>query len=209
MKYVSNFIGIIIGLGILILLGYGLYWGFQVIEKITSTLDSQVIGALALIIALAILVLFVVAWSRGGRLRANQREQLRMQRAEIYSLLIDVLKNDEDRGFWHLNSEDDRHELMSPYQELDEDVADLKSLERQLALWGSRKVIYSYTKYREFVNSSGEINRDIRNYLAELVQEMRKDIGIYDLNIGDSNLLPYLFEKPSVSLSDRSAQVSS
>lgn len=192
MKAIGSIFAILFGLALLLLFGAGIYFGFQFMADLYRGLDTQVAATVFIIIIMILVGSLLMSWSRDWRTRVDRGEQLRLRRAELYGLLLDV---------WCAYLQEQRRltggEMPQNAEGLLDLEADLEAVERQLALWGSSNVLHAYVACREYASSHlSSSKQEVLSQASQLVSEMRKDIGTHDLGLREADVLSRLLVTP-------------
>lgn len=175
MKTSGHLFSILVVLALLIALTIGAYLFFQDICRLLVSLDQQttaiVVGVLigSLLIGLSI--------RRAGKISGVRRLGTE-KRADIYRQLIQKWSESPVRS----NPGSATHKLSE----------NRYAVEHQLALWASTAVLKQYVALRRMDPQISINDPAKRLVLEKMMREMRRDLGQYNLGLGDNDLTDLL-----------------
>ena len=192
----SKFLGGILVLLCLVLLSVGMYFGLRGLIQIFASLDPQVAKVTAIACSTVILSALILASSAQAARGSDMLAGAQMQKADLYRDFIQAWSKalcSQGRGGM---AEDTKL------------AADLASLEKRLVLLASAGVIKHYTAWRARCVNPNADDAEARRRVAQVLFEMRKDLGRQNLGIDQKKLLDLLLrdgssEYPAASKDDR------
>lgn len=181
------FIGLMLLLIIVAIIGVAAYFIikmiFSGIEKIvnwlaslSSSLDAVVVVALITGAVSIIGVIISSIFAKTIEYKHKRQEYLTQKREESYGEFVEMvykLQKNGKNGFTYTQ---------------EEMIDDLSKFSRKITLWGSSKVVNKWVQFREN-GSNPESAKDNIFLLEEIMNEMRKDLGIKKVKKG--NLLAF------------------
>ncbi len=141
MKDLNNSTATIIGLALLGGLVWIAYWLGGYALNLLGEVDPTVMTGTILGLILVVCVGVMLIGNRIGQQTFLRREAIRQHRSELYPLLFDVL------------AENSAAKDSTISDQVQQAQGHRQALERQLLLWGSRRVIEGYTAYQNETNS--------------------------------------------------------
>ena len=179
-KAFGNFLGVVLGLTLLVAFLAGGYFLFRYIVEVFGELDPAVATLTAIASVVALLCAAIIANGLRGRGQKHQETSIRADKAALYEQLLTL---------WG--------ERLKRQERKDNPVAEdeLLKLERLLALRGSPKVIMAYVELQRLARRKGLSGDGVPELLNKLVMEMRKDLGRGVLNLSDSDVLDLLLAR--------------
>lgn len=162
-------------LALLVALGMGAYLFFQDIYRFLVSLDPQVAAIVAAILIASLLIALSIR--RAGKMSGVRRLGLE-KRAEIYGQLIRKCSEGPVRP----NSGPGSHKVSE----------DLRGAEHRLVLWASTAVLKQFVAWRRMDPQISATDPVKRSVIEKMLREMRRDLGQYNLGIGDNDLTDLL-----------------
>ena len=156
---------IVLGFYILQWIGAGLLNGIEALKEITSHLDVVII--VSLITGTVSIVTVFISTVLGKIIDYNKsrQEYLAQKRESTYEGFIDMFYKIMDSKRTEKN-----------YSQ-DEMIKDMMSFSKSLTLWGSKRVVRKWVKFR---NNDSAINQPTENLkeLEDILNEMRRDMHV-------------------------------
>jgi len=176
-KAFGNFLGVVLGLTLLVAFLAGGYFLFRYIVEVFGELDPAVATLTAIASVVALLCAAIIANGLRGRGQKHQETSIRADKAALYEQLLTL---------WG--------ERLKRQERKDDPVAEdeLLKLEQLLALRGNPNVIKSYVHLQRLVRQEGVDSDGIPALRNKLLMEMRKDLGQNTLNLSDKDVLELL-----------------
>lgn len=202
MKSWGVFVGVMLGITLLGAFAAGGYVVFKVSLDLLGTLEPQVATITAIASVVALLCAAIIAGGFKWTGRQEAEVQVRAEKANLYAQFLLI---------WG-------EKLSKRTQPIDQAAGDeLQRLERLLTLRGNSKVIKTYGELQWLEKNAGLYSPEIPLRFANVLLEMRKDLGQGALDLNESDLVSVLkiealedsapstsqVGKPQVSLSQR------
>ena len=175
MKTPGNVFSILFVLALLIALGMGAYLFFQDIYRFLVSLDPQIAAIVAAILIASLLIALSIR--RAGKMSGVRRMRLE-KKAEIYEQLIRKCSEG----------------LVRPTPDLPPLAVsnDLRGAEPRLVLWASTAVLKQFVALRRMDPQISPNDPVKRSVIEKMLREMRRDLGQYNLGLGDNDLTDLL-----------------
>jgi hypothetical protein len=153
MSISSKFLGLLLGLALIAVLGWAAYLGLEYVGALFVTLDAQVakVTAIGAAVVLAAAAIIASAVRKGGA--KSEGSRVREQKLGVYQLFVEC------------------------WQEQAAATHKLLALDRLLALYGGAAVIKAHTALRAIYREKGTRHPDTLSQLGKVLLEMRKDLG--------------------------------
>ena len=177
------YINLIMGLGIVfgfiyLIFKFLLFFSMWMVEFAESVLTK--LGKLDVVIIVALItssvsvvsVLFTSVISKLIDYRNSRREYLAKKREEPYGEFVEMIYKVQQ----NVKKEDSYTQ-----QEM---IEDLSKFSRKITLWGSRRVVKKWVKFREN-GANPDAGKDNLLLMEEIMNEMRKDLGLKRVGKGD------------------------
>lgn len=144
------------------------------LQNMTTSLDAVILVALIT----GIISLLNSFYSRYSDSRTKRREYLSAKREKPYSEFIELVYKINQNG---KNGFTYSQKFM---------VKDISSFNSKLSLWGSPKVVKKWNAFRKSsLEVKSEDNTELLILMEEVMNEMRKDLGVK--SVGQGNLLSF------------------
>jgi hypothetical protein len=145
--------GLLLGLTLIAVLGWGAYLGLDFTVSLFEGLDAQVakVTAIASAVVLAGAAIIASAVRKGGA--KNQAAQVREQKTGVYQYFVECWQDPATAQHKHL------------------------ALDRLLALHGSGSVVRAHMALRAIAREKGARHPDATAQLGKVLLEIRKDLG--------------------------------
>ena len=144
------------------------------LQNMTTSLDAVILVALIT----GIISLLNSFYSRYSDSRTKRREYLSAKREKPYSEFIELVYKINQNG---KNGFTYSQKVM---------VKDISSFNSKLSLWGSPKVVKKWNAFRKSsLEVKSEDNTELLILMEEVMNEMRKDLGVK--SVGQGNLLSF------------------
>ena len=144
----------------------------NLLKKIATTIDAVVIVALitGCVSITGVIISSIV--SKIIEYRKNRQDYLAKKREEPYGEFVEMIykvqQNTKKKG---------------SYTE-DQMIEDLSRFSKQITLWGSKRVVKKWVKFREN-GANPEVAQNNLFLMEEIMNEMRKDLGLKKVKKGD------------------------
>lgn len=145
---------------------------FELLKTIATTFDAVVIVALitGMVSIIGVIISSIIA--KFIEYRKNRQDYLAKKREQPYGEFVEMLykvqQNSKKKGSY------------TDAQMVD----DLSKFSRQITLWGSSKVVKKWVKFREN-GTNPDAGKDNLFLMEEIMNEMRKDLGLKKVKKGD------------------------
>lgn len=177
MKRGVVFFGVLLGIALLGAFAAGGYVVFRVVLDLFGTLEPQVATITAIASVVALLCATIIAGGFKWTGRKEAEAQVRAEKANLYEGIVLI---------WG-------EKLSNRMKAMDQATEhELQKLERLLTLRGSSKVIKTYIELQVLEKNVGLQSAEIPTQIANLLLEMRKDLGQAVLNLSESDLVNVL-----------------
>jgi hypothetical protein len=177
MKTPGRVLPILFGLALLVVLGIGAYLCFQDIYRFLVSLDPQITAIMAAILIASLLIALSIR--RAGKMSGVLRLALE-KKTEIYGQLIRKWPEELVRP-----------NPGSPSLKVSNDLREAKS---QLMLWASTAVLKQFSALRRMDPLISPNDPAQRAVIEKMLREMRRDLGQYNLGLGDNDLTDLLLK---------------
>jgi len=176
-------LNLLLGLGIVVVCAYAgirilkfLFTELTVlIEKVINTLgklDAVIIVALITATVSIVSVLFTSVISKIIEYKNKRRDYLAQKREEPYADFVEMIykvqQNSKNEG---------------SYSEK-QMIEDISKFSKKITLWGSKKVVKKWVKFREN-GANPDVAADNIFLMEEIMNEMRRDLGLKRVAKGD------------------------
>ncbi len=177
MNAITTFFGIVFGLTLLAVLAAWGYLAFNEGLDLFGTLEPQVatITTIASMVAVLCATIVASAFKRMGR--KKQEVAVRAERANLYENIILIWGEKVALGATTLESSTEE---------------ELRKLERLLMLRGSATVLKAYLALQRQANRVGLHNPELTSFIAQLILDMRRDLGSSVVNVNEPDLTAVL-----------------
>ncbi len=174
MKPLGVFFGVMLGIALLGALAGGGYFTIKFGLDLFGTLEPQVATITAIASVVALLCAAIIAGGFKWMGRKEAEVQVRAAKANLYEGIVLI---------WG-------EKLSNRTKAMDQATEDeLQKLERLLTLRGNSKVIKTYIELQVLEKNAGLQGPEIPTQIANLLLEMRKDLGQAVLNLSESDLV--------------------
>jgi hypothetical protein len=188
----SKTLAVLFGLALLGAVGLGGYWVVQWIIGLFSRLDSQVAVVTGIASVVILLAAAIIASRIGGASRQSKANQFLTEKAATYDLFIDLWGS----LFLAEHGVEDR----SPEQLSEE----LKTLDRQLLLYGSSGVVKVHVALRALWREGRMSQPNRWDEFGKALMAIRKDLGLDEPGLTIDDLRQLLL--PNVSAAGSSSE---
>jgi len=177
MNAITNIFGILFGLALLAVLAAWGYLAFNWGLDRFGTLAPQVATITA--IASMVVVLCAAIVASGFKWMGSKKEEVavRAERANLYENILLM---------WGEKLTVGRKTLESSQEE------ELRKLERLLTLRGSAAVLKAYLALQRQTNQGGLRSPELTSFVAQLILDMRRDLGASVVNVNERDLATML-----------------
>lgn len=181
MKFLSQTLVLLLGLGLLAALGLGGYRVVASIMGLFTSLDFQVARITAIASVVALLVALIIAHAIRRSAGPRIANQVMEGKAATYRRLIDLWLGliQDGRGA------EGRSRSRSPEE--------LRDLERSLALYGSAKVLKAHVVLRALEREGRMQSTEVKSELVKALLEIRADLGSETVGLTLEDLHRLLF----------------
>jgi hypothetical protein len=176
MKLIKQTLSVFMILIVLGGMGAGGYFAIKYIKSVFARLDFQVAVLVAIASIVTLLASLIIARSIRRSSGQHWTNQLHAQKTVTYQFLIDLWQDLTRQG------------TDSAGQIPDTLSSELQVLDRQLILYGSPGVIKAHTVLRGLGRAEGMRNPDLRLKFAQVLIEIRKDLGSHNLGFSIKEL---------------------
>lgn len=177
MKPLGIFFGVILSIALLGAFAAGGYFALKFGLDLFGTLEPQVATITAIASVVALLCATIIAGGFKWTGRKEAEAQVRAEKANLYEGIVLI---------WG-------EKLSNRMKAMDQASEDeLQKLERLLTLRGSSKVIKTYIELQVLEKNAGLQSPEIPSQIANLLLEMRKDLGQSVLDLNESDLVNVL-----------------
>lgn len=164
MDVLGRILGVVIGVALLVAIGFGAWQVFQGTVAVFAGLDPQV----ATVTGIACLVALTSAWWIAHSLRTatrqNRQMALREEKTAAYQLFVD---------YWQSRL---REQAMSDARPASVSEK-LQVLDRLLALYGAAAVIRAHTELRDLDSDARARHAELRVRFGKALVDVRRDLG--------------------------------
>lgn len=145
---------------------------FELLKTIATTFDAVVIVALitGMVSIIGVIISSIIA--KFIEYRKNRQDYLAKKREQPYGEFVEMLYKIQQNG-----------KKKGSYTE-EQMIEDLSKFSRQITLWGSSKVVKKWVKFREN-GTNPDAGKDNLFLMEEIMNEMRKDLGLKKVKKGD------------------------
>lgn len=180
MKFFGQSLAVLFSLALLGVLGVGGYFALKRIGELFGSMNFQVATVTGIASVVTLLAALIIASSIRQASNQHKVHQLHTENAAMYQLFLDLwtdlLRHGRDSG--------DR----SP----DTWSGDLLALDRRLMLYGSSGVVKAHARLRALERDSGAHTPQVRLQVANVLLEIRQDLGIETQGLTAEELLALL-----------------
>ena len=144
----------------------------ELLKTIATTFDAVVIVALitGMVSIVGVIISSIIA--KFIEYRKNRQEYLAKKREQPYGEFVEMLYKVQQNS-----------KKCGSYTE-EQMIEDLSKFSRQITLWGSSKVVKKWVKFREN-GANPDAGKDNLFLMEEIMNEMRKDLGLKKVKKGD------------------------
>src|ERR1044071_2306556 len=181
MKTISNILGALIAGALICGAGLGTYFGFKFVVKNLALARFYVDPITAMAWGVTLLAALIIANSirRAGQQKAMIH--LIKEKSEAYQVFVSLWTSLLRSG---LGAERRNH----PKTE-----EELKALDALLALCASRSVVRAHMLLRDLEHKCGVQDRRVFQQFADVLLEIRKDLGLEQPGLGSKDIMKLLF----------------
>lgn len=177
MNAITTIFGIVFGLTVLAVLAA---WGYLAFSKgldLFGTLDPQVATITTVASMVAVFCATIVVGGFRWMGRKKNEVAVRAERANLYENILLIWGEKLMLGTRTLESSTEK---------------ELRKLERLLTLRGSANVLKAYLALQRQANRVGLHNSELTSFLAQLILDMRRDLGASVVNVNEGDLTALL-----------------
>lgn len=177
MNAITTFFGIVFGLTLLAVLAAWGYLAFNEGLDLFGTLEPQVATITTIASMVVVLCATIVASAFKWMGRKKSEVVVRTERANLYENIILIWGEKVALGTTTLESSTEE---------------ELRKLERLLTLRGSANVLKAYLALQRQANTVGHHSSELTSSLAQLILDMRRDLGASVVNVNEPDLTAVL-----------------
>lgn len=177
MNVIATIFGIVFGLAVLAVLAAWGYLAFDRGLELFGTLEPQVATITMVASMVAVFCATIVVGGFKWMGRKKQEVALRAERANLYENILLIWGEKLMLGMRTLESSTEK---------------ELLKLERLLTLRGSASVLKTYLALQRQANTVGLHNSELTSFLAQLILDMRRDLGASVVNVNERDLTAVL-----------------
>lgn len=177
MNAITTIFGIVFGLTVLAVLAAWGYLAFNKGLELFGTLEPQVATITTIASMVAVFCATIVVGGFKWMGRKKQEVALRAERANLYENILLIWGEKLTLGTKTLESSTEE---------------ELRKLEPLLTLRGSATVLKSYLALQRQANIVGLHNPELTSFMAQLILDMRRDLGASVVNINERDLTAVL-----------------
>lgn len=177
MNAITNIFGIVFGLTVLAVLAAWGYLAFNRGLELFGTLEPQVATITTIASMVTVFCATIVVGGFKWMGRKKQEVALRAERANLYENILLIWGEKLTLGRKTLESSTEK---------------ELRKLERLLTLRGSASVLKAYLALQRQANTVGLHNSELTSFLAQLILDMRRDLGASVVNVNEHDLTAVL-----------------
>ncbi|EHI74997.1 membrane protein [Streptococcus criceti] len=168
MEKTSNKFQTILGIILLIPLSFLVIWGMKIairwifdLLKIVKTLDGVILVA----IITGLISIITTSVKMFFDFRQNRLQYLTKKREASYTQFIEMI-------YKIVTATDEK-----PYKQ-EEMLEDTTKFNKELTLWGSKKVVQKWAEFRTVASQEGNNGEQLLKISEQVMNEMRKDLGV-------------------------------
>jgi hypothetical protein len=176
LRGLGNFLGTLLGLGLLLAIASGAYFLFKYVVNVFAALEPQVETLAAIASVVALLCAVIIAEGIKSRTKAEVLSAVADEKAKIYARLL--LLCGEQVGGWS----------GAPA------TSELRGIEIFLALHANAKVVAAYNALRRAMQGGGA-GTTAPTLLIKLLAEMRGDLGRADFVRNENELIDLMLSR--------------
>ena len=177
MSAITTIFGVVFGLALLAVLAAWGYLAFNWGLDVFSTLEPQVATITTIASMVTVFCATIVASGFKWMGRKKEEGAVRAERANLYESIMLIWGKKLMLGTKTLESS------------LEEE---LRSQERLLTLRGSATVLKAYLALQRQANTLGLHNPELTSFMARLILDMRRDLGVSVVNVNERDLTALL-----------------
>lgn len=177
MNAITTIFGIVFGLTVLAVLAAWGYLAFNRGLELFGTLEPQVATITTIASMVAVFCASIVVGGLKWMGRKKNEVAVRAERANLYENILLIWGEKLTLGRKTLESSTEK---------------ELRKLERLLTLRGSASVLKAYLALQRQANTVGLHNSELTSFLAQLILDMRRDLGASVVNVNEHDLTAVL-----------------